>query len=236
MFIKLGYEECVMSDNRIIAEMDRSFFAAVVLSVLSLLVSIISILDEDVMFFAIFLIPFFAFGFYALWKWDKVKNASSYRRRDEENRKARRFLSRRTLRQFSRKKRIGFAVSIISFVLSIVFISGEEFMLFGLFVIIGASSAVVASISGKYLDDPVSYLRDQRTRYDYPGGYKGNAHKNLLVSTIIFFVLFVILEYNLEFENMVDWWISGFVGVIGLILFFITIAFWSRKLAKSPKY
>jgi hypothetical protein len=210
-------------------ELDRNFWIASILSMLSLLISIISILDDDPMLMAIFLTLFFAFGFYALWKRDKVTNASSYRIRDKENRKARRFLSRKTIRQFSQKKRIGFAVSLISFVLSFVFISGEDFMLFGLFVVIGASSAVVSLMSGKYLADPVSYFRDQRQRVENPHRYKGNAHKYLLVSTIVSFVIFIVLEDALSFENMIDWWISGLFGFIGVMGIFLTMAAWPRK-------
>ncbi|TFG74088.1 MAG: hypothetical protein E4H21_11430 [Thermodesulfobacteriales bacterium] len=180
---------------------------------------------------AIFLIVFFAFGFYAFWKRDKIKKASFYRTLENEKRKAREILSGKTKHSFSRKKKIGIYVSIPSMVLSIIFISYEEFMLFGLFFIISIVSALVAVTSGIYLDNPNAYFREQniRMRPASPHRYKGNAHKYLLATTIVSLGVFVVLEYNLGFENMIEYWIAGLFGLIGIMGIFLTMAAWPRK-------
>ena len=138
-----------MSQDRDKDEMDRSFWAASILSILSLILSIISILDDDPMFFALLLTLFFAFGFYAFGKWDKKKKASYYRILEDEKRKARELLSSRSKRRFSRNKKVGAVVSVVSLILSIVFFADEDFMLFALFLVICLSSAVVSLMAGK---------------------------------------------------------------------------------------
>jgi hypothetical protein len=65
--------------------------------------------------------------------------------------------------------------------------------------------------------------RDEMRMYNVPRSSKSMAHIYSAIIMIVFLGIHFILEEILEFESAMDYWISGFFGVIGVLMVFSTI-------------
>ena len=78
------------------------------------------------------------------------------------------------------------------------------FLLFGSIITIGSSRV---EVGGYYVPRPT----------------KSRAHIYSAIIMVVSLLIYFVLEAVLDFESLTDYWVSGFFGVIGILMIFITI-------------